>query len=32
MIDTGGSYNEEKFSLGERVVVPFLRQQGVSKN
>jgi competence protein ComEC len=29
MIDTGGSYNESKFSLGERVVIPFLRQQGV---
>ena len=31
MIDTGGSYNEEKFSLGERVIVPFLRQQGIEK-
>ena len=29
MIDTGGSYDESKFSLGERVVIPFLRQQGV---
>lgn len=29
MIDTGGSYNETKFSLGERVVIPFLRQQGI---
>ena len=29
MIDTGGSYNENKFSLGERVVIPFIRQQGV---
>lgn len=29
MIDTGGSYDETKFSLGERVVIPFLRQQGI---
>lgn len=29
MIDTGGSYDETKFSIGERVVIPFLRQQGV---
>lgn len=26
---TGGSYNENKFSLGEQVVIPFIRQQGV---
>ncbi len=31
MIDTGGSYDETKFSLGERVVIPFLRQQGIRK-
>ncbi|RZF55732.1 DNA internalization-related competence protein ComEC/Rec2 [Acinetobacter halotolerans] len=29
MIDTGGSFDETKFSLGERVVIPFLRQQGL---
>ena len=29
MIDTGGSFDETKFSLGERVVIPFLRQQGI---
>ncbi|MGA6136204.1 DNA internalization-related competence protein ComEC/Rec2 [Acinetobacter dispersus] len=29
MIDTGGSYDETKFSLGERVVIPFLRQQAI---
>jgi competence protein ComEC len=29
MIDTGGSYDETKFSIGERVVIPFLRQQGI---
>jgi len=29
MIDTGGSYDETKFSLGERVIIPFLRQQGI---
>ncbi|MHA3982615.1 DNA internalization-related competence protein ComEC/Rec2 [Acinetobacter venetianus] len=29
MIDTGGSYDETKFSIGERVIIPFLRQQGV---
>ena len=29
MIDTGGSYDETKFSLGERVVIPFLRQHGI---
>lgn len=29
MIDTGGSYDETKFSLGERVVIPFLRYQGI---
>ncbi|MDA0695771.1 DNA internalization-related competence protein ComEC/Rec2 [Acinetobacter venetianus] len=29
MIDTGGSYDKTKFSIGERVIIPFLRQQGV---
>ncbi|USA47651.1 DNA internalization-related competence protein ComEC/Rec2 [Acinetobacter sp. C26M] len=29
MFDTGGSYDEAKFNLGERVVIPFLRQQGI---
>ncbi|ENX43028.1 DNA internalization-related competence protein ComEC/Rec2 [Acinetobacter sp. NIPH 2100] len=29
MIDTGGSYDETKFSIGERVVIPFLREKGI---
>jgi len=29
LIDTGGSYDEKIFSIGQNVVVPFLRQQGV---
>ena len=29
MIDTGGAYDERKFGIGERVDIPFLRQQGV---
>ncbi|MCH7336050.1 DNA internalization-related competence protein ComEC/Rec2 [Acinetobacter sp. NIPH 2699] len=31
MVDTGGSYDETKFSLGERVIIPFLRQQGIRR-
>ncbi|WP_445407209.1 DNA internalization-related competence protein ComEC/Rec2 [Acinetobacter seifertii] len=31
LIDTGGSYDEKKFSIGQNVVVPFLRQQGVKQ-
>ena len=31
LIDTGGSFNEQKFGIGERVVIPFLRQRGISK-
>ncbi|KYQ83246.1 competence protein [Acinetobacter sp. NRRL B-65365] len=29
MIDTGGSYDETQFSLGDRVIIPYLRQQGI---
>lgn len=29
MIDTGGAYDERKFGIGERVDIPFLRQQGI---
>lgn len=29
MMDTGGSYDETHFSIGERVMVPYLRQQGI---
>ncbi|WP_151818351.1 DNA internalization-related competence protein ComEC/Rec2 [Acinetobacter nosocomialis] len=31
LIDTGGSYDEKIFSIGQNVVVPFLRQQGVTR-
>ncbi|MDX7880367.1 DNA internalization-related competence protein ComEC/Rec2 [Acinetobacter nosocomialis] len=31
LIDTGGSYDEKIFSIGQNVVVPFLRQQGVKR-
>ncbi|WP_109440960.1 DNA internalization-related competence protein ComEC/Rec2 [Acinetobacter haemolyticus] len=31
LIDTGGSFDEAKFSMGERVVIPFLRQQGIRR-
>ncbi len=31
MIDTGGSYDETRFGMGERVIIPFLRQHGVRK-
>ncbi|HCU74615.1 MAG TPA: DNA internalization-related competence protein ComEC/Rec2 [Acinetobacter baumannii] len=31
LIDTGGSYDEKIFSIGQNVVVPFLRQQGVRR-
>ena len=31
LIDTGGSYDEQKFGIGEHVVIPFLRQQGIRK-
>ncbi len=30
LIDTGGYYQEDKFSIGEQVVLPFLLRQGVS--
>ena len=29
MIDTGGSFDETKFSIGRQVVIPYLKQQGV---
>lgn len=29
MLDTGGYYDESKFSIGKQVVVPFLKSQGV---
>ncbi|MBO1281288.1 DNA internalization-related competence protein ComEC/Rec2 [Acinetobacter nosocomialis] len=31
LIDTGGSYDEKIFSIGQNIVVPFLRQQGVKR-
>jgi len=31
LIDTGGSYDEKIFSIGQNVVAPFLRQQGVKR-
>lgn len=31
MIDTGGYYDEEKFSVGEQIIVPYLMRQGISK-
>ncbi len=30
MIDTGGYYDESKFSVGEQIVVPYLTRQGVN--
>lgn len=31
LIDTGGSFDETRFSIGENVIVPFLMRQGISK-
>ncbi|ENX13399.1 hypothetical protein F895_02703 [Acinetobacter sp. CIP 64.2] len=31
MIDTGGLHDEAKFGIGERVDIPFLRQQGIRR-
>jgi len=31
MIDMGGYYDEEKFSIGKQVIIPFLSVQGVSQ-
>ncbi|MDO4223661.1 MAG: DNA internalization-related competence protein ComEC/Rec2, partial [Acinetobacter sp.] len=31
LIDTGGYYDEERFSIGQNVVVPFLLRQGVKQ-
>lgn len=30
LIDTGGYYDESKFSMGEKVVIPYLMKQGIS--
>ncbi|MEG0487177.1 MAG: DNA internalization-related competence protein ComEC/Rec2 [Acinetobacter sp.] len=30
MIDTGGSYDETKFSLGQNLIIPYLSRQGIS--
>ncbi|ATO19899.1 DNA internalization-related competence protein ComEC/Rec2 [Acinetobacter sp. LoGeW2-3] len=31
MIDTGGNYDESRFSVGEQIILPFLSVQGISK-
>ena len=31
LIDTGGYYDESKFSIGQNVVVPYLKSQGVAQ-
>lgn len=31
LIDTGGSYDEQKFSLADRVLLPYFSRQGISK-
>ncbi|WP_171499484.1 DNA internalization-related competence protein ComEC/Rec2 [Acinetobacter guerrae] len=31
LIDTGGYYDESKFSMGQKVVVPYLKSQGVTQ-
>ena len=31
LIDTGGYYDEAKFSLGQQVVIPYLMRQGISQ-
>ena len=31
LIDTGGYYDESKFSIGENIVVPYLKSQGVAQ-
>ncbi|WP_130802128.1 DNA internalization-related competence protein ComEC/Rec2 [Acinetobacter ihumii] len=31
LIDTGGFYDESKFSIGQQVLLPYLRQQGVTE-
>ncbi len=30
MIDTGGSYDEAKFSIGQNLIIPYLSRQGIS--
>ena len=29
LIDTGGNYDESKFSVGQQIIIPYLMQQGV---
>ncbi|WP_217424334.1 DNA internalization-related competence protein ComEC/Rec2 [Acinetobacter sp. Marseille-Q1618] len=31
MIDTGGSFDETKFSLGRQLIVPYLKRQGIQQ-
>lgn len=31
MIDTGGSFDETKFSIGQNIILPYLARQGVSQ-
>ena len=31
LIDTGGSYNEEKFSLADKVLIPYFVNQGITR-
>lgn len=31
MVDTGGNYDESRFSIGEQIILPFLSVQGISK-
>lgn len=31
LIDTGGSYDEKTFSIGQNVVIPYLRQKGIKQ-
>jgi len=31
LIDTGGSYDEKAFSIGQNVVIPYLRQKGIKQ-
>ncbi|WP_347474267.1 DNA internalization-related competence protein ComEC/Rec2 [Acinetobacter thermotolerans] len=31
LIDTGGNYDENRFSVGEQIILPFLSVQGVSR-
>ena len=31
MIDTGGAYDEKKFSVGRQIILPFLFEKGISE-